>query len=196
MNQKALADVLNVSLSKVSRAESGETKSGDILLTIQEGLEKNGVRFTPNGVELSENYLEIIEGEGCYLKLLDDVYFTLKDSNDKTLYIMFASDKVSPPAVNDRYKFMRRNGILMRQLIRDDDEYIIGPLDEYRGIPKKYFTNIVTLIYGNKVAQANGDETRIAVQNDNRLADREKGVFCYFWDTGVQPVRSISKDRF
>ena len=196
INQSDLALRLQVSLSKISRAENGETKSGDILLDIKEELEKLGVRFTPNGVELSENYLEVIEGEGCYLKLLDDVYLTLKNSEDKLLIIMFASDKISPSAVNERYKFMRKEGIQMRQLISDDDEHILGPLEEYRGIPKKYFTNIVTLIYGDKVAQVNGTETRITIQKDVRLSTREKGVFSYFWDTGIKPHQSIAKEKY
>lgn len=84
----------------------------------------------------------------------------------------------------------------MKQIIESGDQYILGPLDEYRTIPQKYFTNIVTLVYGNRVAQVNGTETRITIQTDDQLSRKEKLMFQYFWDTGTQPNKTISKERF
>lgn len=196
IKQSDLANILDVSLSKISRAESGETKSGDILLSLKESLEKQGIRFTEKGVELAEDRLEIIEGEGCYLRLLDDVHRTLQENEDKTLLVMFASDKVSPPEVNEKYRTMRKIGIKMRQLIEENDTYIMGEPEEYRTIPSKYFTNIVTLVYSNKVAQVNGKETRITIQTDDQLAEREKLLFKFFWDTGSKPSTSTASERF
>lgn len=196
MKQSDLAEALGLSLSKISRVESGETKSGDILLEVKHGLERLGIRFTPNGLEIVENHLDIIEGEGCYLMLLDDVYKTLKDAADKTLFIMFASDRTSPPEVNYRYRAMRSSGIKMRQLVEEGDEFLMGELEEYRTIPSKYFTNIVTLIYANKVAQVNGTESLITIQTDEQLSTREKNLFSYFWDTGKKPEISTSAERF
>lgn len=196
MKQYELAVTLGVDKQKISRIESGETKSTDVLLEIKHGLERLGIRFTANGLEIVENHLDIIEGEGCYLKLLDDVYKTLKDASDKTLFIMFASDRASPPEVNFRYRQMRSIGILMRQLIEEGDQYLMGELEEYRTIPSKYFTNIVTLIYADKVAQVNGSESLITVQTDNQFAMREKKLFGYIWDTGKKPEISIAPERF
>lgn len=163
MNQADLAQKLNVSLSKISRAESGETKSGDILLEFKEGLERLGIKFTASGVEIVEDHIEIIEGRNCYLRLLDNAFQTLRSQEDKTLYIMFSSDKASPDEVNNKYREMRFAGIKMRQIIENGDQYILGPLSEYRAIPQEYFANIVTLVYANKVAQVNGTETRITI---------------------------------
>ena len=177
LSQKDLATHLGVSYAKISKAETGETKTGDVLLEIKGGLERLGIVFTKNGVEFSQNHIELIEGEGCYLQLLHEVHRTLISSSEKELLIMFASDAISPPQVNEQYKFMRRHGITMRQIVKKGDNYIIGPLNEYRAIPEKYFTNIVTLVYGNCVAQVNGDETRIIVQKDSKLAERERRVF-------------------
>ena len=196
MNQTDLANYLGFSLAKISKAETGETKSGDVLLEIKTGLEKLGIVFTKNGVEFSQGHIDIIEGQDCYLRLLDDVNQTLSQTDDKKLLIMFASDKVSPREVNNRYRFMRSQGITMRQLIKTGDAYIMGALNEYRTIPEKYFTNIVTLVYANKVAQVSGDETRVTVHHDVRLAERERKVFGYFWDTGVKPRKSIAKEKF
>lgn len=196
MKQADLAAFLDVSLSKVSRAESGDTKSGDVLLQIKEGLERCGVKFTSHGVELDESRLEVIEGRDCYLRLLDDVYRTLKESDDKEILLMFASDKASPPEVNHRYRFMRQHGVKMRQLIEEGDAYLLGALEEYRTIPSAYFTNIVTVIYADKVAQVNGSETRLTIQHDAPLAEREKKMFSYFWDTGKKPEKSDAPERF
>jgi transcriptional regulator with XRE-family HTH domain len=198
MKQADLAEMLDVSLSKVSRAESGETKSGDILLELKRALEQAGVRFTASGVERVENRVELIEGKGCYLKLLDRVerLFAEEQIEDRTLYVMFASDKVSTDAVNERYRRLRAQGVKMRQLISKADNYIMGELEEYRQIPAEYFTNIVTVIFADKLAQVNGDETTVTVQHDAALAQRERLVFSYFWDTGSMPVKSIAEERF
>lgn len=196
MTQTRLADYLDVSLAKISKAETGKTKSGDVLLEIKRGMEKLGIIFTKNGVEFSQGHIEIIEGEDCYVRLLDEVYRTLSLEKNKELLIMFASDRVSPPIVNDRYRFMRSQGVTMRQLIKKGDTYIMGPLKEYRAIPEKYFTNIVTLVYGNNIAQVSGDETRITIHHDAHLAERERKIFGYFWDTGVKPAKSEAGERF
>lgn len=196
LKQVELAENLGISLSKLSRVENGDTKSGDILLEVKHGLEKLGVRFLANGVELVQSHLEIIEGEGCYQKLLDDVFQTLIKSEEKTLYIMFASDRVSPPEVNYRYRLMRNAGITMKQLIEEGDTYILGELEEYRSIPSRYFSNIVTLVYADKVAQVNGSESLITIQNDHQLAIHEKGLFSHFWDTGKKPEFSNAPERF
>ena len=194
MDQSALAQAINMTLAKISRAEKGETKSVKILQDIQKEMEKLGVVFLPSGgVDISAGHIEIIEGRRCYVELLNRV---MADSAVKELLIMFASDKASPPEVNERYRFIRKNGIKMRQLIEEGDTYIMGSLSEYRTVPTKYFTNIVTLVYGNCVAQVNGDETRIVIYNDARLAQRERQIFSYFWDQGELPEYTSADERF
>ncbi len=194
MKQAELAAHLGFSLSKLSKAETGDTKSGNVLLEIKVGMEKLGVVFTTNGVEFSENHIEIIEGEHCYVRLLDKIL--IECSSNTELLIMFASDKVSPPDVNERYRALRARGVQMRQLIKEGDSYIMGELKEYRTIPKQYFSNIVTVIYDGMVAQVTGDETRIVVLHDVKFAERERLVFESFWDRGHQPKSSSADERF
>lgn len=196
MSQVELAEALGSNKSRISRVESGDIKSLDTLFEIKTGLEQLGISFTRTGVELNEEPIEILEGEDCYLRLLDDVYSTLKGASDKELLIMFASDSASPPEVNNRYQFMRQNGIRMRQIIEEGDHHILGKLEEYRTIPAEYFTNIVTVIYASKVAQVSGTETRLTIQKDEQLSTREKKMFSYFWDNGKKPEHSSVKERF
>ncbi|MCE7887996.1 MAG: helix-turn-helix domain-containing protein [Alphaproteobacteria bacterium PRO2] len=196
MTQKDLSQHLGVSFAKISKAEIGDTKSGDVLLEIKRALERLGIVFTKNGVELAHDYVDILEGEDCYLRLLDEISSALSESEDKELLIMFSSDQVSPQEVNARYRQLRKNGVKMRQLIKKGDTHIMGPLKEYRTIPEKYFTNIVTVIYGKNVAQVSGDEMRIIIHHDARLAERERKIFGYFWDTGAKPTYSKAEERF
>lgn len=195
MNQADFAEILNVSLAKVSRVESGQTKSGDILFEFKKTLERRGIRFTQTGVEVAEDTLEIIEGIDCYPRLLDDVLLTLKGYHNKELLIMFASDKVSPRIVNEKYRLLRRAGVKMRQLIEEGDTYIMGEFKEYRTIPSAYFVNVVTVVYGNKVAQVSGEEVRITINVNARLAERERRVFAYFWDNGKIPDVSTAIEK-
>lgn len=196
MTQSELAEALSLGLQKISKAENGNTKTEGPLREIKQGMERLGVLFTPNGVEFAHSHIETLEGEQCYLRLLEDVYHTLAPQQDKELLIMFASDAVSPPEINDYYRFMRKQGLTMRQIIAENDDYIMGPLEEYRSIPSKYFTNIVTLVYRNEVAQVSGDERRITIhRNDRALADRERKTFAYFWDTGTEPSSSSAMEK-
>ena len=196
MTQTDLAEYMNSSVTRVSNAEAGRTKSHDVLFDLKSSLETLGVNFTRSGVEISFDSMEIIEGDGCYLKLLDDVFLTLKEKTEKNLYIMCASDKVSPPEVNNKYRMMRKFGIIMNQIIDEKDEYILGELNEYRTLKSEYFTNLVTLIYSDKVAQVNGNETRITIRRDKQRALREKLLFKYLWDTGKMPTKTNAIERF
>ncbi len=196
LTQGDVADMAESSLSRISRAESGETKSGDVLLEIKGVLENAGVRFTTSGVEIAEDQIELIEGEGCYPRLLDEVYRELVRTGEKEFLVLFANDEVSPSEVNQRYHFMRQQGIVSKKLIEEGNVYIMGKLEEYRYVPQKYFSNIVTVIYADRVAQANGRETRITIQKNPLLAERERLLFNYLWDIGKQPTFSTAKERY
>jgi len=193
LNKTSFAKAIKASNSKVSKALSGDTKSPEVLNDLKAALENRGIIFTKAGIERTTNFETVITGESCYLELLSQIMI---DQNVDELLIMFASDKVSPPAVNDCYRFLRSRDVCMRQLIAEGDTYIMGALEEYRTIPEKYFTNIVTLVYGNSVAQVSGDEKRIVIYTDAKLAAREKKIFNYFWDRGGKPETSTADEKF
>ena len=177
--------------------EQGRSRALDVMEAIHQAYSDNGIRFTSTGgVDIEKDRLVLIEGDDCYLRLLQDVHRTLKEAENKTMYIMYASDKASPSAVNDQYRLMRQDGITMYQIISDEDHYIMGEFEEYRTMPAKYFTNIVTVLYADKTAQVNGKESRITIQKDGPLAEREHKSFQYLWDNGDKPTKTISEERF
>ena len=191
-----LADALDMDRQKVARVENGTTRSGYIIREVQTGMEKLGIVFTNRGVELASNYYQIIEGSDCYAQLLDKILRMLPREEDKELLIMCASDKVSPPEINERYRNLRSLGVTMRQIVSSEDKYILGPLEEYRGLKPKYFANLVTVIFGNMVATVTGGEARILVQYDDERAERERKIFSYLWDNGIQPKETIAQESF
>jgi transcriptional regulator with XRE-family HTH domain len=196
LSQAELAALLGITDVKLSRIESGQTKSAKVLLEVQAGMERLGVVFTKNGVEFSEGHIEILSGSNCYIDLLEEVSRVLGASDMKELLIMFASDSVSPPEVNEKYRAMRKAGVSMRQLISEDDTYIMGPFNEYRCIPERYFSNIVRLIYGNCVAQVSGDASKVTIHYDAPFAESSRLDFNYYWDTGTKPQQTTASEKF
>ena len=186
-----------VSASNLTNIENGkQSPREETIRLLRSTLEAEGIEFLSDGVRLREDGIKVITGEDCYLRLLDDVHDTLNRSEDKELLIWCASDKVSPPQVNDKYRAMRKDGIQMRQLIEEGDDYIMGPLDEYRVLPKANFVNVVKLTYGDKHATVNSLESRVIVHKDNKSADSHREVFNLLWMNLSQPRESSSHERF
>ena len=46
---------------------------------------------------------------------------------------------------NHTYRRMRQKGIKMRQLVEEDNTYLMGELDEYRYIPSHFFHNNIVI---------------------------------------------------
>lgn len=186
-----------VSPSNLTNIENGKQKPReDTIRALRSTLESEGIEFLADGVRLREDGITMITGDDCYLRLLDDVHDTLNRSKNKELLIWCASDKVSPPAVNKKYRAMRKDGIKMRQLVKQDDTYLMGPLKEYRAIPKRHFVNVVKLTYGNKHATVNGQESRILVHRDEKSAKSHRAMFDLLWDTLEQPEKSTADEKF
>jgi transcriptional regulator with XRE-family HTH domain len=171
------------------------------LRKIADTFERNGIVFTAKGIEYDEYPIIPIEGishEACYIQLLEDAWSHLheQDKKKKELLIMYADDRVSPPSVNNMYRKMRAAGIGMRQLIQEGNNYIIGPLSEYRYIPKNFFINRVTLIYGDRIATEKANFNKAIIRIDPMNAEIERNTFNMLWSVLKQPTLSTSKEKF
>ncbi len=183
-----------LALQNICKGESTPRKKTlGIIVSI---FEAHNIEFIENGVRVAPKTIEIIEGQDCYIKTLDKALLELANSEDKELLIMFASDAASPPIVNERYRIMRQYGISMRQLIKEGDTYIIGELEEYRTIPEELFINIVSLVFGDCVAQVNGNETAVTIHRDAKLATQKRAEFKERWQSGNMPTLSTAEERF
>lgn len=169
-SQKDLADhagISHVSIRNLENENNIPTKT--TVDKIINALSLAGVVFIDSGVVLKKETVTTIEGEGWYLRLLDDVYNTLIDSKGEILFFC-ADDRASPPEVNNRIRKIRNAGIRMRQLVEDGNTYLMGPLNEYRYMPKDRYTNYVSLVYGEKVAMCTDHNSKAIVFKDPMLS--------------------------
>jgi transcriptional regulator with XRE-family HTH domain len=198
--QEQLAEVADVSIASVRKIETDETiPTGRTQAKILRVLEKQGITFTAKGLEKNDFPIYFTQGdnhEEAYLKLLEDAFEHLKEVKNPELLIMYADDRVSPPSVNNIYRKMRSEGIKMRQLIEEGNTYIIGPLNEYRYVPKGFFINRVTLVYGDRIANETSDACQGVIRVDPINARIQRNTFDILWKVLEQPRETTSDERF
>ncbi len=199
-SQSDLADHAGLSQTGIARLENGTNQpNASTMAKIEYALKKEGINFTEKGIEKDDFPIYHTEGETheqAYLKLLEDAFEHLQNVDAPELLIMFADDSVSPPSVNDMYRKMRKAGIKMRQLIQEGNNYIIGPLEEYRYIPKELFINRVTLVYGNRIANESADVLHGIIRVDPVNAHIQRNMFNILWRTLEQPKETTTNERF
>lgn len=199
-SQTDLAEKAGLSQTGIARLENGtHTPNSATLDKIVRALEKQGINFTAKGLEKDEYPIYNTFGdthEKAYLKLLEDAHEHLLTIENPELLIMFADDSVSPASVNEKYKKMRRDGIKMRQLIEEGNSYVMGPLSEYRYIPKKFFINRVTLIYGDRIANESTDVCQGVIRVDPVNAKIQRNMFDILWTILEQPEETTANERF
>jgi len=192
--QSDLASRIGVAKSSIAYVESGKGKASEALTSV---LEQNGVEFIDKGVKLSQDFSYFIEGEDWYLDLLDDAYTTLIDAPDSEILFLFSDDRQSPEEVNNRIRKMRNAGIKMRQIVENGNTHLMGPISEYRYMPRQYFTNTVSLVYGDKVAQCIDNNTRAIVHNDSSMAATWRNFFNALFNEYLDPaLESTAEQRF
>lgn len=168
--------------------EQGRSRALEVVEAIHKAYTDNGIRFTSTGgVDIEKDRLIVFEGVNHYLQLLENIRLTLTANEDKEWLLMFASDKLSSTLVIDQHKKMLNEGLTWRKVIVESDNYIIGDIEKYRQIPEKYFDNVLTIVYADKVAISNGANTKTTILTDQETADQYRRIFSYFWDNGVKP---------
>lgn len=198
-SQKELADHADLSQTGIARIENGLHQPTLTTMTkIMTAFEDAGIEFTQDGLLKRDDSVRVITGENCYMRLLEDVQksFAERKKGHKELLIWCADDRASSPDVNDMYRQLRRTGVTMRQLVEDNNTYLMGGLEEYRYLPKDHFINVVKLNYADKYATVNSSETRIMIHKDKEAARSNRAVFDLLWKILPQPQRSEADERF
>lgn len=200
VTQDQLADLADLSLQGIQKIERGESQpTARTQAKITKAFERKGINFTADGITYVENPVLFVTGkthEDCYLQLLEDVLERLQSRRNAELLIMYADDTVSPPAVNEMYRRIRKSGIKMRQLVEEGNTHLIGPLDEYRYIPKAYFINRVMLIYADCVASESTDFNKAMIRIDPFAAETQRNAFNMLWNFLNKPTKSTANERF
>lgn len=190
-----------VSTPTIKLIESGKSKSTDKTLEIiKKTFEDAGLEFLPdNGLRKADKILTVLEkqneDDNIYLRLLDDVYYTMRGTYGEVLH-SFIDNKMSPPEVLHKEKLIRDDGITFRSLVRYGDTHLTYPLDEYRYLPKGFYINNPVIIYGDKAAFAilEGDVAKIVILKDSQVAKIKKNEFEIIWSMDFKPETKQAKE--
>lgn len=193
-SQKDLAENSGMSEPTIKLIETGKVNSKpDTLQIIQESLEGAGIEFLPQkGVRFKDDLLTVIEkqneSDNVYTKLMDDIFYTTRGKYSEILF-SFVDQSISPPEVISKQKLIRENGSTMRFLVRHNDKFFLYPSDEYRYLPKGYYLNNPTVVYGNKFAVAVIDTAgkgieKVIIIHDRDIATIKRNEFEIIWQYG------------
>jgi DNA-binding XRE family transcriptional regulator len=197
-SQEDLARAAGVAKSTVADIEAGSRditeKTGGRILT---AFERAGVEIRDGRIGWMSESLKVLEGDDCYLRLLDDVIEATQDIDKPELLIFYGDDAVSPPLVIEKYRAIRAQGVRMRQLVQAGNHYLMGEPHEYRWVPEAEFTNSVLCVYADKVAFiVRGEKKRAVISRSQTFSDAMQKNFMSLWARLDAPERSDAKERF
>jgi len=192
-----LAEKTNLTRATLSNIENNlvQARAGSIE-KIMRVFSENGVEFLgDHGVELKNDRIVTLKGENIFFRVLDDVIATLRNVKNSEALFACVDDKLSPPVVIENYRRLRKTGIAMRSLVRENDTHLMGKLDEYRYLPTAFFHNSTTVIYGDKFATMILDpETKIDVGaiiiRNPHVAAAQRNLFNLIWSNAEKPTKT------
>lgn len=156
-----------------------------------------GIEVIDEGVRRKRDKITILEGDDAFLRLFDDMYYTICNSPQKDVLVICADEKVTPPEGIEKIRLIRQAGGKFRHIIEEGDHYMLGPINEYKWLPKEYFINRVTLIYGDKVAFACEEPHYfITIIHDVNLSKTQKNFFEFCWNNLKRPTWSETERVF
>lgn len=198
LSQKDLASLAGLGQATVVEIEAGRSRPlPETVAALLSALEQKGVQIHDGAVRRISGLIRFIEGDDCYLRLLEDVVATLANKDKAELLIFFGDDSVSPKAIVEKYRLLRAAGVRMKQLVREGNKFLMGELHEYRYVPKEHFLNRVCVVYGDKIAMVTKtDIKRVVVITDAELAGTQRNLFELIWSKYPVPVESDASERF
>ena len=196
-SQKNLAQQCEtVSEPTIKLIETGKINSPpETLGALQNTFEDAGLEFLPQkGVRFRDDLVTVLEGrsdENTFLRLLDDIFYTMKDTGGEVLW-SFVDETTSPQPVIDREKMIRDNGIRYRSLIRFGDTDFQHDSAEYRWLPEGQFLANLTAVYGDKFATVvnkphSNEVEKIIIINNHSIAEMKRKEFDIIWDFSDKP---------
>ena len=155
---------------------------------IREVLERRGLRFLPNcGVQLDDEFVRLFQGEDSYLRLLDEIYRTMRGKPGDVLFF-FVDDRQSPPDVVAANNRLREAGIKCRYLCEEGAARLDYPARDYRAVPARFFHNAVQIVYADCVAQLfGGESTKTLILRNEAHAESQRRLFELIWTTHRVP---------
>jgi DNA-binding XRE family transcriptional regulator len=187
----SLPTIANIEVEKQQASTTTQDK-------LAAAFDEAGIELIEGGVRKRQDIVHILEGDDCYLRMLDEAYLALATTKGEILFSA-SNERRTPTDVLEKFRLMRRGGVHFRSLIQDQDTYLMGPINEYRWMIESLFVNSdVKAIYGDCVAYLMTwkDRKRVIILKDTRIADEQRRLFNYIWDQSIQPTHSTCDIKY
>jgi transcriptional regulator with XRE-family HTH domain len=183
-----LAEKSGVSVNTINKNENGIVFGRrETMELLQKTLEDAGIEFLPgSGVRKKSRVVVTYEGSEANKLLVEDIYNTLQSTGGEMLVAhVDEGDSIKNLEIDwlsEQIRKRKEAGITHRLLVRADDPNLIPPLDNYRCIPKAYFSPYPLYIYGSKLALVSWEPSpRVVIVEDARFAESAKKLFDFVW---------------
>lgn len=198
-SQEELAQRSGVSKPSIIRMEKELLSVKDDLRSkVIEAFSNDNVEFIDGGTRINKQIVKILEGNDCYLRLLDMAHEELKQTNGEILF-SGADERRSPQQVIDKFIQMKKGGIRMRSLINEGDTHIMGSLNDYRWMNEQLFVDgDVKVIFGEYVAYLMSwtGHPRVVCIHDKNITEENRRVFDFIWNISAKPTHTTSKEMY
>lgn len=162
---------------------------------IQKIFEEEGIEFLPDsGVRLKSRVVTTHEGPDANKQLIEDLYNTLQATGGEILIAHLDEGNsirdLDLSWLAEQIKKRKEAGITHRMLVQPDDPNLIPPLDNYRSVPKEFFSPYPLFVYGPKLALLSWEPSpRVVVIDDARFADSARKLFNFIWKYATPVTR-------
>lgn len=188
MSQDDLAVAAGLTPQAIRKIEAGETRPREgTIADITKVFTDRDVEFIGDrGVAKRNEAYRLLDGSDCYLRLLDEVYITLRNKPNAEVLSICTDDSVSPPEIVQAIQRWHSAGIKCRFLTHENASKFDFPINEYRAIPEEYFNNSVMVVYEDKVATLRSLNDAVMIIHDRDQAQMLKGLFEMIWKSAKE----------
>jgi len=182
-----LARASGVSVPALGQIEGGNRAARTASLDkIKVALETAGVLFTDNsGVKLRSDELTTYEGIDGFEHFLDDVYLTLRDTDEPNVFVSgverskFVAGRSEERILQHRLRMSSIKKLNFRVISASEDETLTvkEPYVQYRVVDSGRFYALPIYGYGNKVAIIIWESTHKVIVINNRDVYRAFSIF-------------------
>lgn len=201
--QLNLAHKCDVNVRTIFSIENGKSKpTKELLEKITRVFLEEGIKFKSNGgFDVDKDIVTVYEGEDSFLKIQKDI---LRICNDKDEVLIIGNDDSKcTKAIIENDKKLYEADIYPKSLIAKGNDYIIGPIEDYRAVSKSSFVPAdFSIIYKDKVAfdlqEKKGKKIieKILVLKEETINTKMRNYFWNLWENGEKIKKSSTKQIF